>query len=226
MSVARAAIEANLAHVRQRMADAAERAGRSPETVRLIAVTKTVGVEAITILRSLGVSEFGENRVEAAQPKIESIGPGVCWHMIGSVQRRKARDVVQWFDRVDSVDRVELAEALERRCDELDRALSVLVEVNVSGEASKHGLEPGDIANVLRQMRTYERLKVEGLMTMAPFVDDPEEIRPVFRRLSALARDLGLPEVSMGMSNDFEVAIEEGATQVRVGTSLFCEHAL
>jgi hypothetical protein len=141
--------------------------------------------------------------------------------MIGNCQRRKAREVVALFDHVDAVDRVELAEALERRCEEQDKTLRILIEVNVSGEEAKQGIGPGEVASVLRQLKQFDRLTVDGLMTMAPFMDDPEQARPVFAGLRALARDLGLPELSMGMTNDYEVAIEEGATQIRIGTALF-----
>jgi len=149
-------------------------------------------------------------------------GPAVCWHMVGSVQRRKAKDVVALFHRVDSVDRLELAEALDRRCEELGkRLLPILIEVNVSGEASKHGFEPADLEAAVQCIARLSHLKLEGLMTMAPLVDDPETVRPVFARLRQAAQRFGLAELSMGMTNDFEVAIEEGATEVRIGTALF-----
>ena len=223
MAIARTQIEANLARVRGRMADAAQRAGRSPESVRLVAVTKSVGIEEARILHELGVAALGENRVEDARAKIETLDPAVEWHMIGSVQRRKARDVAALFDTVDTVDRLELAEALEQRCRELDKVIRVLVEANVSGEPSKHGFAPEALAAVVGLMRAMPHLRVEGLMTMAPLVEDPEAVRPVFARLRQWAERLGLRELSMGMSNDFEVAIEEGATQVRIGTALFCD---
>jgi pyridoxal phosphate enzyme (YggS family) len=212
-------IARNLEVVRARIARATERAGRAPDTVRLVAVTKTVGIAEARILAELGVTDLGENRVEDARGKIETLDRPACWHMIGSVQRRKARDVAALFHRVDSVDRLELAEALDRRAAELGKVLPVLIEVNVSGEASKHGI--GDFEASLTRMQEMSNLRVEGLMTMAPLVEDPEAVRPVFARLRQLAGHAGLAELSMGMSNDFEVAIEEGATQVRIGTALF-----
>ncbi|MDQ1256212.1 MAG: dependent protein [Candidatus Hydrogenedentes bacterium] len=214
-------IQNNLAEVRRRIQAAAERAGRTPDTVRLVAVTKTVGVEEARIIHDLGVQDLGENRVHVAQDKIERLDRPARWHMIGNCQRRKAREVVALFDCVDAVDRVKLAEALQRRCEERDKTLRILIEVNVSGEDAKQGIAPGEIAAVLRQVKQFDRLTVDGLMTMAPFVDDPEQARPVFAGLRALAQDLGLPELSMGMTNDYEVAIEEGATQVRIGSALF-----
>jgi len=214
-------IQKNLDEVRRRIAAAAQRAGRSPEDVRLIAVTKTVGIEEARILHDLGVEDLGENRVHIAREKIDALPDTVRWHMIGNCQRRKARDTVQLFDVVDAVDRLPLAEALEQRCQEQDKVLQVLLEVNVYGEQAKHGFAPDEVAPALDRIQRFERLDVQGLMTMAPFVDDPETVRPVFGRLRELAKGLGLPEVSMGMTNDFEVAIEEGATQVRIGTALF-----
>ena len=211
----------NLAGVQGRMASACARAGRAPGAARLVAVTKSAGVEECRILRGLGVSEMGENRIDVAAPKVAALDNGVVWHMIGNVQRRKAREVAQLFDAVDAIDRLELAEALQRRLEGTEKRLSVLLEVNVSGEESKHGFAPDDVAAVLRAMAGYDRLVLEGAMTMAPF-DAPEaEIRGYFRRLKALTVEHGLPECSMGMTNDFEIAIEEGATQVRVGSALF-----
>jgi len=221
LTVPREQIERSVLSIRRRMAEAAARGGRRADEVRLVAVTKTVGPEEIAVLRDLGVTDFGENRPEKMAAKLEAIGSSVCWHMIGSVQRRKARDVAAIFDTVDSVDRVELAEALQRRCEELDKQLRVLLEVNVSGEAQKHGFAPESVGPALAAMKRFDRLTVEGLMTMAPF-DAPEAVlRPVFRGLRELAEAHGLREISMGMTDDFEIAIEEGATQVRIGRALF-----
>lgn len=211
----------NVDLIRTRMAAAAERAGRSSEQVRMVAVTKTVDVDVMRALLDLGVTDFGENRVEMARPKIHALGHGVCWHMIGNVQRRKARDVAAMFDWVHSIDRVEVGEALSRQAVALGRALRAFLEVNVSGEATKHGFPPDRVEEALCQLSHHAGLVVVGLMTMAPLEAEPEATRPVFRRLKALADRLGLAELSMGMSNDFEVAIEEGATTVRIGTALF-----
>lgn len=221
MAIDRAHIEANLARIRSRIADAAARAGRHPDDIRLVAVTKTVGVNEIAILHELGVREMGENRVANALPKIDALPHDIHWHMIGNIQRRKARDVVQTFDQADALDRLPLADALDRACRDTDRTLRVLVEVNVSGEPSKHGFEAAELAQALDHLRGLDRLVVDGLMTMAPFYEDPGLTRPVFARLRELAHAHGLRELSMGMTNDFEVAIEEGATQVRIGTALF-----
>lgn len=220
MPYSRERLESNLCSVRQRIADAASRAQRSPDEIALVAVTKTVGLDEVRLLAELGVTDFGENRPELCAEKIRTLKT-VRWHMIGSVQRRKARDVVELFDAVDSVDRLELAEAIEKRCEEAGKVMPVLLEVNVSGEESKHGFLPEDVEEAVSRSAEWPHLKLEGLMTMAPFVEDPEQVRPVFRRLRQLAESMGLKHVSMGMTNDFEVAIEEGATQVRIGSALF-----
>ncbi|NIA14900.1 MAG: YggS family pyridoxal phosphate-dependent enzyme [Nitrospiraceae bacterium] len=221
MSGLREKIGRNLESVLQRIEQAAQRAGRSAQDVRLVAVTKTVGIEEVRILCEMGVTDLGENRLEVAAPKIENFEGEAIWHMIGSIQRRKARDVAALFDRADSIDRLELAEALNRRCEALGKRLPVLLEVNVSGETQKHGFRPEELGSTLEAMAALEHLDVQGTMTMAPFVADPELTRPVFASLRELTEKAGLTELSMGMTNDFEVAVEEGATQVRIGTALF-----
>ena len=211
----------NVCRIRDRIAAAMARAGRRGDAPTLVAVTKTVGIAEISALQEVGVTHFGENRIQPAGPKIAAIGTGVTWHMIGTIQRRKAKDVVRLFDCVDAVDRIDLAEELAARAGERTSPLPVLLEVNVSGEASKHGFAPSELASALDRIAALPALRVEGVMTMAPFCDDPEETRPVFAGLKRLADSLGLPRISMGMSNDYEVAIEEGATEVRIGTALF-----
>lgn len=211
----------NLDAVRSRMASACARAGRSSDAVRLVAVTKSVDIATCEVLRDLGVTEMGENRIDIAGPKVDALGRAICWHMIGNIQRRKAREVLQIFDQVDAVDRVELAEALERRLEATERTMPILVEVNVSGEAVKHGFSPGALPEALRAIAAFGHLEVRGLMCMAPFDAPAEQIRNYFRSLKTLTQAHGLPECSMGMTQDFEIAIEEGATQVRVGSALF-----
>ena len=215
-------IKQNLTRVRGRIASAAARAGRSAESVTLVAVTKSVGLEEIRILRELGVRHFGENRVDVARAKIDALGDSeITWHMVGSIQRRKASDVVQLFDMIDAVDRVALADALQRHCEASDVHRPVLVQVNVSGEAQKHGFSPDELAGALEHFSGLDRLTVSGLMTMAPYGASREALLAQFGELRDLAGEYGLPEVSMGMSGDFEEAIEAGATQVRVGRTLF-----
>ena len=220
-AVVRDRIARNLAGIHRRIADAAARTGRDAALVRLIAVTKTVGLAEIEALCAAGVGEMAENRVEVAQPKIAAGPKDIVWHMIGPLQTRKAAEVVTAFSHFDAIDRVRAAEALQRRCEEQNRSLRVLVEVNVSGEASKHGFEPTDLPQALAEMRGFDRLHLDGLMTMAPFGAGDAFLRKCFRKLKQLADNHGLTELSMGMTDDFETAIEEGATQVRIGRALF-----
>lgn len=187
----------------------------------LVAVTKSVGVEEVQALAQRGVVHFGENRLAGILAKRDRLPESLRWHMIGTVQRRKAKDVIGLFDTVDSVDRLELAEELNKRSEGRPGPLPVLVEVNVSGEASKHGFEPESFAHALDRMRQLKCIDVQGVMTMAPFELEAERVRPVFARLAKLAQSHGLPRISMGMTNDFEIAIEEGATEVRIGSALF-----
>ncbi len=214
----------NLAKVRKKIEQAAQRSGRNADEVKLIAVSKThpaaVLLEAITA----GASVFGENKVQEAEGKITEIGRGKAeWHLIGNLQSNKARRAVKLFDVIHTLDSVELAERLERICFEEGRAeLSVLVQVDLGGETTKNGVKEDGLPELTAFLQTCERLKFSGLMIIPPFYDDAEKVRPFFKRLREL-RDEITPngELSMGMSHDFEVAIEEGATLVRVGTAIF-----
>lgn len=223
------AIAANLAAVRERMAAACARAGRDPDGVRLVAVTKTVGPDEIRELYRLGVRDFGENRVADGVAHKEALGrDDAVWHLIGHLQRNKARAALAGgFLRIHSVESEKLLAVLDDECGRLGARPDILVEVNVSGEDSKYGVRPDALPALAKTALAAKRLRLSGLMTMAPFTDDPEEARPVFRGLrllrDELARETGaaLPHLSMGMTGDFEVAIEEGATLVRIGTALF-----
>jgi pyridoxal phosphate enzyme (YggS family) len=226
------AIQASLDEVRGKIARAAGRAGRDPAEVVLVGVVKTVPVERIREAVSLGLADLGENRVQEAETHIAALGrSGARWHMIGHLQRNKAGRAVELFDRVQAVDSAGLAEALSRRAVAAGRTLPVLVEVNVSGEATKFGAAPEAVEGLLEQVAALPGLSLDGLMTVGPPVASADEARAGFARLRALRergeRSLGrrLPELSMGMSGDFEVAVEEGATLVRVGTALFGERA-
>jgi pyridoxal phosphate enzyme (YggS family) len=214
-------IAANLEAVRGRIARAAERAGRDPASVRLVAISKTYGPEAVLAAWRAGQRDFGENRVQEAEEKIPAVaaaGARPVWHLVGHLQTNKVRPALRLFDILHSIDSLHLAEAVQRRS---EAPVPVLVEVNAGGEASKAGFAPGEVDDALAALRPLSHLDVRGLMTVAPAVADPEEVRPVFRELAALARRHALPELSMGMSGDFEVAIEEGATLVRIGTAIF-----
>jgi pyridoxal phosphate enzyme (YggS family) len=218
-------IASNIEEVEGRVVNACERAGRSPSEVTVIAVTKTVTAAVLREAYDHGVRDFGENRVQEAQPKIAEVSsllsPAPVWHMIGHLQTNKAKTVVGIFDIIHSIDSLRLATAVNERLG--DKRLPVLLEVNVAGEETKGGLAMSEVEAVLRQVSSLANLEVKGLMTIAPLVDDPEEVRPVFRALRQLRDALGLAHLSMGMTDDFEVAIEEGATMVRIGRAIFGE---
>jgi pyridoxal phosphate enzyme (YggS family) len=213
--------------VKARIAQACAKAGRKPEDVEIIGVTKTHGPEVVREAWEAGIRLFGENKVQEAAWKIpESVG-GPEWHLIGHLQRNKVRPALELFSVIHSVDSVRLLEQLERVADESGRRPEILLEVNVSGEASKDGLRPEQTQEVIEYALGCRSLTLTGLMTLAPFCPDPELARPVFARLRE-CRDrwerefgVGLPNLSMGMSNDYLVAVEEGTTWVRLGTVLF-----
>jgi pyridoxal phosphate enzyme (YggS family) len=219
-------IRENLQRVRERIEGAARRAGRDPKDVRLVAVSKTVEVERIREAIDAGVTILGENYVQEAQRKIEQIGKPVSWHFIGHLQSNKAKYAVNLFEAIHSLDSQSLAEELDRRAERANVRMKVMIEVNLSGEATKFGTEEEKVFQLARRLGELRHLSLEGLMTMPPYVEDPEVNRPYFIQLRTLKEKMAkegilLGELSMGMSNDFEVAIEEGATYVRVGTAIF-----
>lgn len=228
------AIAGNLERIAERMAAACVRSGRTPGDARLVAVTKAVGPDEIRELYRLGVRDFGENRVADGIAHKEALGrDDAAWHLIGHLQRNKARAaLLGGFRRIHSVESGKLLAALECECGKLDSPADILIEVNVSGEESKYGVAPGALSALAHAAMEAGHLRLVGLMAMAPFSDDPEDARPVFRGLrllrDGLAREIGvpLPHLSMGMTGDFEVAIEEGATLVRVGTALFVQEPI
>ena len=220
----------SLAQIRERMAAAARRAGRDPGSVRLVAVSKRVPVERISEAVAAGQLLFGENYLQEAEEKIGQLPPSAQWHFIGHLQSNKAKAAAELFAMIETVDRLKLARALDKHAAEANRLLPVLVQVNVGREEQKAGALPEAAEALLREMAVLPNLQVRGLMTMPPFFDAPETVRPFFRALRCLSEKLaskgllgihGPVELSMGMSGDFEVAIEEGATLVRVGTALF-----
>jgi len=220
-------LAANLEKVQRRISDACERSGRNPEEVRLVAVTKGHPPETVRQAVDLGLSLFGENKVQEAKAKI-SLCPGrLHWHLIGHLQSNKARDAVQFFEMIQSVDSLALAQEINKWADRAAKTMPILLEVNVAGESSKFGYSPASLLAELDQLNALHKIEIHGLMTVAPWTPDPEKVRPVFRRLAELKarceEQLGapLPQLSMGMSGDLEVAIEEGATTVRVGTAIF-----
>ncbi|HJX61680.1 MAG TPA: YggS family pyridoxal phosphate-dependent enzyme [Dehalococcoidia bacterium] len=216
-----ATIAERVAHLRQRVQRAAERARRSPAEITIVAVSKGFPPSAIDEAVVAGIADVGENRVQEAAAKIVALrGLPVTWHLVGHLQTNKAKTALELFDIIHSVDSLHLAEALSNRA---LRPLPLLLEVNAAGEASKFGLPPGEVDAAAQAIARLPRLDLRGLMTVAPFVSDPETVRPVFRELRRLRDALGLPELSMGMTDDFEVAIEEGATLVRIGRAIFGE---
>jgi len=211
-------MRANLGRVQEAVARACARAGRSPDDVLLIAVSKTMDVERVRLAIAAGVAALGENRVQEAKEKIEALGRPVPWHLIGSLQTNKARDAARLFDWIHSVDRLELAQELSRRA---ERVLNILLQVNLGDEPQKGGVAPAELKRLHELVAALPNLKVRGLMAIPPATLQPEQARPFFRQLRELREQLGLEHCSMGMSADFEVAIEEGATMVRVGTAIF-----
>lgn len=220
-----------LAQIQQRIASACERAGRSPDSVTLLPVSKTFGEDAIREAMALGLTRYGENKTQEIRQKATALaGLGLQWVLIGHLQTNKARDAARDAAEVQSLDRVELAEALHRRLTNEGRTLDVLVQVKTSSEPSKYGMDPADVAGFLRRVATdFPTLRVQGLMTLAVNSPDPAEVRACFRALRELRDRLrqenqpgvSLDRLSMGMSGDFELAIEEGSTEVRIGSAIF-----
>jgi pyridoxal phosphate enzyme (YggS family) len=222
-------IAENLARVRERIQEAARRSGRDPERVRLVAVSKTVDPERARQAVEAGAKILGENYVQEAQKKIEVLGHEISWHFIGHLQRNKAKVAVHLFDLIHAVDSINLAQELDRQAKLQGKVLPVLLQINLGGEATKFGAQEKEILLLAEKLSAMAGIEVKGLMTMPPFFEDPEASRPYFVELRKLGERLAqqkIPristeELSMGMSNDFEVAVEEGATLVRVGTAIF-----
>ena len=216
-------VRENCRRVLDRIRHAAVRSGRPAEAIRLIAVTKTVAVERIREAVECGISNIGENRLQEALARREALQDlPVTWHFIGHLQTNKARKAVENFDWIQSLDRVELAEKLNQAA---IRPIPVLVEVKLHEEPNKSGVAEAALAEFVAVLARYERLQLRGFMAIPPFFENPDDVRPYFRTLRDLAAEFHLTELSMGMSHDFEVAIEEGATMVRIGTALFGERA-
>jgi pyridoxal phosphate enzyme (YggS family) len=232
-------IKENYLKVKERIEKVAQRVGRDPAEIKLVAVSKTVEAARVREAIEAGVSILGENYVQEAQKKIEEIGRPACterfgeggsvaWHFIGHLQSNKAKYAVRLFDMLHSADSLALAQELNRRAGQAGRIMKVMIEVNISGEATKFGTDEGLVFNIARGILNLGNLSLEGLMTMPPYFDSPEMSRPYYIKLRDLKEKMAkegisLKELSMGMSNDFEIAIEEGATYVRVGTAIFGE---
>ncbi len=213
--------------IQQRIRAACERAGRAPDSVTLLAVSKTHPPETIREAAGCGQLLFGENKIQEAKAKIP-LCPGKCrWHFIGHLQSNKVRDAVELFEMIQGVDSLALAREISRRCEQAAKRMPILLEVNVAGEASKFGYKPEQLLAELNELNALPKIEIHGLMAIPPYTTEPEKARPYFRRLRELreraesALGAPLPHLSMGMSGDFEIAIEEGATLVRIGTALF-----
>jgi len=235
-------IKNNIIKVRERIAQAAKRSGRTPESIQLVAVSKTVPVEKIIAVVDAGITDIGENRVQEATQKHQiiyedeskgSFHESVKWHLVGHLQRNKVKQALEIFDMIHSVDSVRLMDEIEKRAAQMDKIVDALVEVNTSAEETKYGIKPEEVVDFMKQASQYDHLKVKGLMTIGIFAEDPEVTRPCFQQLRNLrdeVANLNLPNIemkylSMGMTNDFEVAIEEGTDIVRIGTAIFGSRA-
>lgn len=221
-------LQANIEKVRKRLNKAAEKRGIPVEEITLVAVTKTIPVARIQSAWELGIKDFGENRLQEALPKINSLSPEMKWHFLGHLQTNKVKDVLPFFKLIHSLDRMKLAHVLQKEALKNDKVVDVLVQVNIGSEETKYGFEPELLEKALEELVLLDRLKICGLMAIAPFLEDSEEVRPHFRRLNRMFQNLKVPGVemkylSMGMTNDFEVAVEEGSNMVRIGTALFGE---
>lgn len=222
-------IKANLAEIEERIAKAAERFGRKPEEIELVAVTKTVPVPRIREALAAGITNLGENRVQELRAKYEELGSEANWHLIGHLQTNKVKYIVDKVVLVHSLDRYSLAQELQKRAQAVDRVVPVLVQVNIAQEETKFGLHRDEVIPFLEKIAPMSNIKVQGLMTIAPLVNDQETVRPVFRSLYRLAQEIAdlnyahveMRYLSMGMTNDYEVAIEEGANMVRIGSGIF-----
>jgi pyridoxal phosphate enzyme (YggS family) len=219
-------LQERIQQVERRIAEACVRAGRSREEVELIAVTKYVSQDTTKAVLDQGINHIGENRWQDAKEKWEALGERGIWHFIGHLQTNKVKDILGRFAWIHSLDRLSLAKEIEKRASKEGLIVPCLIQLNVSGEESKHGMDPERLPEFLLEVREMQHIELKGFMTMAPFEDDPEAIRPVFRKLRQIRNDvnekynLNLVHLSMGMSNDFEVAIEEGATMIRLGSIL------
>jgi pyridoxal phosphate enzyme (YggS family) len=224
-------LEANLNQVRHRIAAACERAGRDSSSVTLQAVTKSRPPDVVRAAANLGLALFGENRVQEAKAKIPQCPGRLRWQMIGHLQSNKCRDAVQLFEMIQSVDSLSLAREIDKWADKQAKTMPILLEANIAGESSKFGYPPTRLLSELVELNALKKIEIHGLMTVAPYSTNPEKVRSVFRQLRELKQQceelLGapLPHLSMGMSGDFEVAIEEGATLIRLGTALFGERS-
>ncbi|HZK11436.1 MAG TPA: YggS family pyridoxal phosphate-dependent enzyme [Atribacterota bacterium] len=225
-------IKNNLRIINEKIKKAALMANRNPEEIKLVAVTKTVTIERINEAINAGVKIIGENKVHEAKEKYQILTADIEWHLVGHLQTNKAKYAVELFDLIHSVDSIKLAKEIDRRSLQFGKITNVLIEVNVSAEETKYGIKPEEVEPFLKEISEFPRICVRGLMTIAPMVEDKEETRPYFRKLRELSKEIKIKNIknvkmdylSMGMTEDFEIAIEEGANMVRVGRGIFGFH--
>jgi len=225
-------IKNNLEIINGKIKKAALRANRNPEEIKLVAVTKTATIEQIKEAINAGVKIIGENKVQEAKEKYQILNADIEWHLVGHLQTNKVKYAIEIFDLIHSVDSIKLAKEIDRRSLQFGMITNVLVEVNVSGEETKYGVKPEEVEPFIKEISEFSRIKVRGLMTIAPIAEDEEEIRPYFRKLRELSKEIKSKNIknvkmdylSMGMTEDFEVAIEEGANMIRVGRGIFGFH--
>ena len=225
-------VKNNLEIINEKIKKAALKANRNPEEIKLVAVTKTATIEQIKEAISAGVKIIGENKVQEAKEKYQILTADIEWHLVGHLQTNKAKYAIEIFDCIHSVDSIKLAKEIDKRSLQFGKITNVLVEVNVSGEETKYGIKPEEVETFLKEMSEFSRIRVRGLMTIAPIVEDKEEVRPYFRKLRELSKEIKSKNIknvrmdylSMGMTEDFEVAIEEGANMVRIGRGIFGFH--
>lgn len=221
-------IKENLAQIEERIQSACRRAGREREEVTLVAVTKTVDVPIVEEAIEAGITDAGENIVQELERKLEAIGDRVRWHLIGHLQRNKVKYIIDRIDMIHSVDSVRLAREIDKRAGKAGRKVDILLQVNIAEESQKYGIYLPDLFGIIEEIKTFEHIEIRGLMNIAPYVEDPEDVRGDFIRMRELFHEvkekypeLPMTHLSMGMTGDFEVAIEEGATLVRVGSGIF-----
>jgi len=222
-------IKENLERIREKIRVKSELVGRDPQEITLVAVSKTIEADKIEEAIAAGVNIIGESRIQEAKEKYEKVKSKIIWHLVGHLQRNKAKDAVKIFDLIHSVDSAKLAKEIDKQARKAGKIQKILIEANVSGEESKYGLSPEGVITFLQEINGLPNIKVKGLMTMAPLYENPEDCRPYFRKLKELVEEVKAENIknvemvylSMGMSNDFEVAIEEGSNMVRIGRAIF-----
>jgi len=223
------AVRQNIEKLRLKIEDAAQKSGRSPEDIQIVAVTKTVQPETIQVAVDCGIKILGENRVQEAQKKVGLVKGDVSWHMIGHLQKNKVKYAVKLFSMIQSVDSYELAVEIDKRAGMLGKVMDVLIQVNIGREKTKFGAEYEETPELIKRISTLEHVRIKGLMAIAPFREDPEDVRPFFRKMRELfleiksknIKNVDMSFLSMGMTHDFHIAIEEGANMIRIGTGIF-----